>query len=85
MVAVQFPKFGLTLFFSSYSPDDADAYRDRLRVLRMRAGLDNGANTESKVCWNMSFYNEGRTSERNGLPSFVFFYFVYIYIYKDLT
>jgi len=28
--------------------DDADAYRDRLRVLRMRAGLDNGANTESK-------------------------------------
>lgn len=30
--------------------DDADSYRDRLKVLRMRAGLDNGANTESKVC-----------------------------------
>lgn len=29
--------------------DDADSYRDRLKVLRMRAGLDNGANTESKV------------------------------------
>ncbi|XP_078348745.1 cytoskeleton-associated protein 5-like isoform X2 [Oculina patagonica] len=28
--------------------DDADSYRDRLKVLRMRAGLDNGANTESK-------------------------------------
>lgn len=28
--------------------DDADSYRDRLKVLRMRAGLDNGVNTESK-------------------------------------
>ena len=30
--------------------DDANAYRERLKVLRMRAGLDNNSNTESKVC-----------------------------------
>ncbi|KAJ7391010.1 hypothetical protein OS493_021030 [Desmophyllum pertusum] len=28
--------------------DDADSYRDRLKVLRMKAGLDNSANTDSK-------------------------------------
>ena len=36
--------------FPFSSADDADSYRDRLKVLRMRAGLDNGANAESKVC-----------------------------------
>lgn len=37
-------------FFPLSFVDDADSYRDRLKVLRMRAGLDNSANTESKVC-----------------------------------
>ena len=31
------------------SADDAGSYRDRLKVLRMKAGLDNGANADSKV------------------------------------
>lgn len=42
--------------FCFSSKDDADAYRDRLKVLRMRAGLDNQSNTASKVCRRISLY-----------------------------
>ncbi|XP_022781710.1 cytoskeleton-associated protein 5-like [Stylophora pistillata] len=50
------------------STDDADAYRDRLKVLRMRAGLDNQSNTTSKRAESgdqrVSEYEEPSTDER---------------------
>nr|XP_058951305.1 cytoskeleton-associated protein 5-like isoform X2 [Pocillopora verrucosa] len=51
------------------STDDADAYRDRLKVLRMRAGLDNQSNTASKKAESgdqrVPEYEEPSTDERS--------------------
>lgn len=44
-------------YFAFNFSDDANSYRDRLKVLRMKAGLDNSANTtEAKVCQLLPAY-----------------------------
>ena len=49
-------------YFSFNFSDDANSYRDRLKVLRMKAGLDNSANTtEAKVCQLLPAYLSNRS------------------------
>ena len=62
------------IVFPLSSADDADSYRDRLKVLRMRAGLDNGANTESKV--RVHLYT--MCSIRQIVWIFTFFYWIHL-------